>query len=625
MSRYLPATIAAALLATAGPLSASDNDDLYFGEAVYLASQGLHFEALERLDIELAQHYAVDERSLDTLYPLVGEAEFSVGDFELRYRMHHRAGRAISAVLEGDVDEEVRNEAAYRLARIHFQKGQFEDALTALDRIDGNVPRSIRDDIQFLRANTLMALGRPDDAVSVLRNTQSEADLDGFVAYNLGIALLEAGKPEQAFQQLDKSGSLKVRSEAGRAIRDKSNLVLGTILLEEGRYGEARNYLDRVSLNGPFANQALLSAGWASMSAEAHDRATVPWKILADRDPTDAATQEAILALPYAYSKLNIHGRAAESFGLALDTFTAESRKLDSSIDAIREGKFLDALIREEIRQDEGWVVRLRSLPETPETYYLTQLMASHDFQTGLQNYLDLEELRKKLVTWQRSFAAFDDMVEIRREHYTPLLPEVDTSFRTLDSRMKQRIEQHKQLERRLTALLTSPQPELLATREEQQLFASLEIIEERVASSSAQNDPKILERVARLKGRLTWDINTDYYDRLDAYDRHLHELRAAIEVLNDQYRSFVRTRQAAVHSFEGYTDPVNRMRNRVRESLDKINVLMARQGQLLEVVAVDELTARRQRLDQYMGKARFALADSYDRATQARFEGDVE
>ena len=73
----------------------------------------------------------------------LGEAEFSVGDFELNYRMHHRAGRAITAVLEGAVDEVVRNDAAFRLARIHFQKGQLEDALHALDRISGEVPDEI--------------------------------------------------------------------------------------------------------------------------------------------------------------------------------------------------------------------------------------------------------------------------------------------------------------------------------------------------------------------------------------------------------------------------------------------------------------------------------------------------
>ncbi len=95
--------------------------DLYFGEARFLALQGLNFEALERLDIELGQHYVLDEPELDRLYPFVNQAEFSVCDLELRYRMHHRAGRAIQAVLEADVADPVRNEAAYRLARIHFQ------------------------------------------------------------------------------------------------------------------------------------------------------------------------------------------------------------------------------------------------------------------------------------------------------------------------------------------------------------------------------------------------------------------------------------------------------------------------------------------------------------------------
>ena len=67
--------------------------------------------------------------------------------------MHHRAGRAIQAVLEGNVDEAVRNEAAFRLARIHFQKDQLDEALHALARIEGEVPEEITDDVEFLRAN----------------------------------------------------------------------------------------------------------------------------------------------------------------------------------------------------------------------------------------------------------------------------------------------------------------------------------------------------------------------------------------------------------------------------------------------------------------------------------------
>src|SRR5688572_22057246 len=114
------------VLLAAHPCFGSELRDLYFAEALYYADQGQYLEALERLDAELGQYHDLDEPQLDTLHFHVGEAEFSVGDFELNYRMHNRAGRAIKAVLDSNVEESVRNEAAFRLARIHFQKDQLE-------------------------------------------------------------------------------------------------------------------------------------------------------------------------------------------------------------------------------------------------------------------------------------------------------------------------------------------------------------------------------------------------------------------------------------------------------------------------------------------------------------------
>src|SRR4029453_16774422 len=183
------------------PAAGSDLKDLYFGEALYHALQGQYFDALQRLDTEVAMYRGLDQPELDTLHYHINDAEFSVGDFELNYRMHHRAGRAVKAVLEGAVDEAVRNEAAFRLARIHFQKGQFDDALNALARIKGIVPEQIKDDVEFLRANVYMATGRPSEAVKVLEQPRSNESLTGFVAYNLGIALLQDGRPKEAIEQ----------------------------------------------------------------------------------------------------------------------------------------------------------------------------------------------------------------------------------------------------------------------------------------------------------------------------------------------------------------------------------------------------------------------------------------
>ncbi len=567
----MPGLALAALLATR-PSPADDLKDLYFGEAFYQAYQGNYFEALERLDAELAQHRRVDEPQLDSLHYHIRQADFSVGDFELNYRMHLRAGRAIRAVLEGDVEESVRNEAAFRLARIHFQKGQAEDALEALERIHGKVPEAIQAEVEFLRANVYLALGRPADAADVLKGLQGAKSLRGFSAYNLGIALLQAGRSAEALQQLDKAGQIKSPDPATAAIEDKSNMVLGRLMLESANFERAERSFDRVHLEGPYSNQALLSAGWAYASAENYERALVPWNLLVERDVTDSAVQEAKLALPYAYGKLNVYGRAAVLYDTALVSFGEELEKVDASIRSIREGKFLKALVREEIKQDQEWVVRLRTLPDAPETYYLTDVMASHDFQTALHNYLDMEDLRKRLLTWQSSFDAFDDIIRLRRENYEPLLPTIDAQFRELDSQIRLRMEQRDNLDRRLQAILIAPRPELLATADERILQQRIHALETAVQASNDPQAAALQERIQRLKGVLTWTLRTEYPERLTQAHKHLRELNDDVAILRARYDAFVRTRQAAVHSYVGYDLPINRLRARVREALEQVN-----------------------------------------------------
>jgi tetratricopeptide (TPR) repeat protein len=608
-----------ALGLAASPATGTDLRDLYFGEALFHALQGQYFNALQRLDTELTMYHGLDQPDLDTLHYHINDAEFSVGDFELNYRMHHRAGRAIKAVLEGAVDEAVRNEAAFRLARIHFQKGQLDDALNALARIQGTVPVQIQDDIEFLRANVYLATGRPSDAVKVLQQVHSDESLTGFVAYNLGIALLQDNRAQEAIEQLDKAGQLPASDRAGLAIRDKTNMVLGTILFESGNFDRARQVWDRVLLEGPFSNQALLRAGWAEDSAKQYDRAVVPWNILAEREPTDAAVQEAMLALPHAYASLNLHGRAAILYGKALELYSNQIERVDASIRSIREGRFLKALIREESREDATWVIRLRSLPDAPETYYLMELMASHDFQTALQNYLDLEELQSKLIAWKTSLKAFDELVELRGQNYEPLLPEVDAQFRDQDVRMRLRLEQRTHLARRLKAMLTAPRPEFLATSEERIALDQIALIEKQLGNSDSPEANALRERAARLRGMLTWRMENEYQERLTAAYVHLNELNADVDALNRQYEAFVRARQAATHSYVGYDIQITRLDQRVAEAQQRVEILMARQGHMIETAAIEQLQARRERLVAQQNQARYGIADSFDRASRAQ------
>jgi len=610
-----------AALLFASTARAQDGSDPWLGEALYYAYQERWFEALERLDTEIAQHYRVDERELDSLHPFIGHAEFSVGDFELYYRMHQRAGRAIRSVLEGDVPDSVRNEAAYRLARLHFHKNQPVAALGVLDDMRDSIPANIRDDVAFLRANLYLATDRASDAVDVLRRLRGSDSLRGFSAYNLGIALLQDGRTDEALAQFERAGRRKASDPAALAIRDKTNLVLGTLRFESEEFGAAERSLDRVRLAGPFSNQALLRAGWADISSENFERALVPWSLLAKRETTDMAVQEAWLALPFAYGKLDIHGRAAMLYGQAVESFAAELDKVDASIANIREGDFLEALLREEIRRDADWVIRLRSLKGAPETFYLISLMASHDFQTALQNYLDLEDLRSRLVAWQGSLDAFDDLIAQRRSYYAPRLTEMDRHFRQLDARMRLRLEQREHVEARLKQLLVARRPELLATASEQGWATQLDTLEANLDLADGDTREALHERIARLRGVLTFSLETQYPKRLTDAHRHLRELNGDVEALNTQYEGFVRARQAAAHSYVGYDLPIRDLRARLGEALERAQRLMVQQGHDLERVAIEELVSHRELLETYRSRARFAFADSYDRAAKAQAE----
>jgi hypothetical protein len=222
-------------------------------------------------------------------------------------------------------------------------------------------------------------------------------------------------------------------------------------------------------------------------------------------------------------------------------------------------------------------------------------------------------------MAWKVSFDAFDDIIRLRGQNYEPLLPSVDASFRELDSRMRLRLEQRKNVGVRLQAMLTAPRPEYLATADERIAGARIAVIEKQLGNSETPQSAALRERAARLRGALTWRLETEYPERLTAAFVHWKALSADVDALNLQYESFVRTRQAATHSYVGYDAPIERLKERVEDALPRVNDLMARQGHMIETVAINQLTARRERLVAQQTEARYAVADGYDRAARAQ------
>jgi hypothetical protein len=543
--------------------------DLYFGEAYYYSYQDKYVDAITRLDIATGKFYGPGKSNPDPLHFPIGDPRLYAGDFELSYRMLHRAERAIKAILESNADPLVRNEAAYRLARIYLQKGEAENASTSLGLITGNISEDIREDVLFLRAQIYMANGRFADAVRILQQMQDSRSYKGFVHYNLGVALIKAGLEKQGIDQLDKAGKISGDDEVTSSIRDKANLALGSRLIEDKQAALARQYLERVRLTGPFSNASLLNLGWADFAIGKFDSALAPWSVLAKRNVTDKSVQESMLGVPYAYAKLNLPGKAALMYGKALDGFEREITRLDASIMSVSDGKFLKALLHEGLKQDENLIVRIRSLPDKPETRYLLELMASNDFQESLKNYLDLDDLLKRLESWNDNLGSYEEIIGLRRLYYQAQLPNIDKQFAVLDAKMRSRLKQRQSLDDKIRNTLALPKPE---------------------------NE-----------------------NLLAIAHKHLQDIDDDANNLKSAYASFVSLRQSVTQNYQGYDDQIRQLKIRVADSMQKVNALMTRQGHTLEVMAVNDLGQRRKHLQDYQAHARFALADSYERASKAQ------
>lgn len=265
--------------------------------------------------------------------------------------------------------------------------------------------------------------------------------------------------------------------------------------------------------------------------------------------------------------------------------------------------------------------MKLRELPDSPETYYLLELMASNDFQESLQNYFDLDDLRKRLESWDGYLDAYEDIIKSRHSYYEAILPNVDKQFRALDSQMRLRLEQRQALDDRLKLMLLSPRPDFLETVDERLVREKLRNLRAKYKNDTSASADDIRRRIKRLEGVLHWQVATTYNKRLTQAYKHLHLLDADVEKLRNIYRSFVRSRQAATQSYKGYDNQIRQLRNRVRDSKERVSTLMARQGHMLDTMAISELDQRRKRLEEFQVQARFALSESYDRASKKQGE----
>lgn len=579
--------------------------DLAYGEVLFHFYQRDYFAAITRLLIGQQQ---------DRFEHQPDEAELLLGGLSLSYGLHQRAGEIFRVLLDEDFDPEVRDQAWFYLAKLYYQRGYDEQSWDALQRVEGELTDELDADRQMLGAMLLLRRGDNAAAREWLDDWDVPDDWEPYALYNEAVAAIRAGDFESGEKKLNEVGRLKARDEEARTLRDKANLGLGSKLLEAGRGRQALYYFQRVRLQGPMSTRALLGAGWASASLGEYEQALTPWSELRNRAVLDPAVQESLLAMPYAYGQLEAYGQAAEAYESSIESFRNEQARLDEAIASIRDGRLIARLLDQEEGPQLGWFRELRALPDAPETRYLPELMASHDFQESYKNLRDLDFLRRNLEDWLASMSAFDEMLEVRRQAYDERLPRVDAylaqvdleSIRVRRDALAVRVETAGDTDDALT----------FASAEELDAWRRLEAIEDHLSRppGNAQNR-ELAEKQRLLKGVLSWNLDKQFVERRWESQKALRSLDAVIAEAQTRRDGLEQAKLDAQAGFEGFKDRISELRTRARTLHTRTDEIARAHAAHLERLAVRELEAQKQRLDTYVLQASFSLAQMYDRA----------
>ena len=284
------------VISTPAALAADDEaapivvKDPHFGEVLFYFYQGDYFPAIVRLLAAQEQQQLVEH---------VDEADLLLGGMYLSYGHHLEAAEIFERLLADNVSSEIRDRTWFFLAKIWYQRGYLGRASDALTFIEGELPENIEREALMLDAQILIDAGEYDAAIAKLQNWEGRTEWARYAKFNIGVALVRSGRVEEASLLLDELGGMDPYNAELMALRDKANLALGYALLQDGRPYAAKAPLQRVRLEGPFSNKALLGVGWADAEMENYNRALVPWMELRGRDLLDPAVQESMLCRLY--------------------------------------------------------------------------------------------------------------------------------------------------------------------------------------------------------------------------------------------------------------------------------------------------------------------------------------
>jgi tetratricopeptide (TPR) repeat protein len=597
LTGLIPVTQAAA------PSGAHHVRDLYYGQALYQYYQQQELAAITQLMVaaERPRHPTSQ----------IAESNLLLADLYYNYGLYEESSSLFTQLLDAQVSAALQNSIRFNLGRQRYDQGQYDQARDLLSRIDDQLPRNIEAERKYLLSNLYLNQRQYDEAANLSEQIDSQSIWKAYARYNLGVTLIEDTNVQRGETILDSLGQMQPGDSEQLALRDLANLSLGLKQLRLGQVEPALQSLSRVRLEGPFSNQALLASGWGWYALDQYDKAVVPWSVLVKRNEPDAATQEAILAIPASYANSGRDKLAVRYYELAAKQFELQLESLQNAIQSIDQGELIASLRDSAILDDRNSLQRLP--PISPVTSQLYLLLASTEFHQQVKRYHDLLDIRQALGNWGDSFPTLELMLDERQRAFAEKLPRLQQSSNLEQfERLSQRRDE---FATKIEAIEAEEDYLALVTPEEEDQLQRLQRVALSIVKVASETNMDYQQDMFRvLSGLMHYEMAIDFPVRFWKAKKQLIQLDRALLQTKTRVASLGRITERTESDIAEFQGRISGQTGRIAALRQRVDGLLQQQEQLINKLGIDALDAQQQHVKQLRLNARFELARIYDK-----------
>lgn len=591
------------------PLYANDTQqrtdevqDLRYGVVLYHFYQQSYFSALTEA--------LVGEQKADM--PYHGDsAKLLRGGMSLSYGMSHQAEKIFSQLLTTLGTEEQKNRAWFYLGKLFYSRGEYDAAKQALSQLnESSLARPVRDESIYLSASILRRNGEHDLADEIIQQLPRDSVWIAYYQFNKGAAQTVAGDWQQGVETFKSIKDLSAQHSEALLLKDRAAIASGFAYLGAKQWDQAIGDFKSVRLDSPLVERALLGYGWAHAQNEDYEKALAPWQALGKRSVFNAEVQESLLAIPFAYEKLEAQASALTQYVNAVDVYEQELANIKAA-KAHYTNTPIEQIIGDKSDLGIDWISGNEFLPLDQQAPYLAQLIAQDHFQAAIADHQDLLRMARFIDQSNARFAALQDALSLQKQVWQ----------RSLDNALREKYRQRygalvsveKKLQQTMRLAEKEQDGQRLIDDKDHELWLTAQQAQQRIEQlKQAGVDVSEQERALRLyRGLLAWQASEQFPIKQWELRKQLTEVS---ELVEDTRQKLKRVESLSADRLDSeFAGRMQSMRKRIDEQRAGVDrALMASQNSI-RTLALTQLDEQQQRIGHYLGQAKMAIARLYD------------